>query len=68
MQKSRSILRGKKSAYIMKKLTSLETRQKIKQLADQGIKSRDIATELGLSIGCVRKWRQRLKKGGQYIQ
>jgi uncharacterized protein YjcR len=48
----------------MNKLTSLETRQTIKQLSEQGVKSPDIATQLGISVWTVRKWRQRLKKGG----
>ena len=52
----------------MKNLTSLETRRTIKQLADQGVKSPDIAVQLGISVGAVRKWRQRLQKGGLYIQ
>lgn len=52
----------------MKNLTSLETRQTIKQLVDQGVKSPDIAFQLGISVGTVRKWRQRLQKGGLYIQ
>lgn len=46
----------------MSKMTSLKTRQKIKQLSEQGVKSKDIALELNLSIWTVRKWRQRLKK------
>lgn len=52
----------------MKNLTSLETRRTIKQLADKGVKSPDIATQLGISVGTVRKWRQRLQKGGLPIQ
>ena len=52
----------------MKNLTSLETRRTIKQLAEQGVKSPDIADQLGISVGTVRKWRQRLQKGGHYIQ
>lgn len=51
----------------MNKLTSLETRQKIKSMSEQNVKSKDIAVELGISIWTVRKWRQRLKKKGKYI-
>jgi transposase len=52
----------------MKNLTSLETRRTIKQMAEQGVKSPEIAAQLGVSIGTVRKWRQRLQKGGLCTQ
>ena len=68
MQKSRTNFKTQKRALIMIKLTSLETRKAIKEMAKQGTKSRDIAIHLKISIWTVRKWRQRLEKGGQFTQ
>lgn len=48
----------------MGNLTSLENRQQIKQLSEQGLSSPDIAGLLGMSVRVVRKWRHRLQKGG----
>lgn len=44
--------------------TNLEQRRKIQSLAASGEKSPAIAKELNLSVWTVRKWRQRLNKGG----
>jgi len=51
----------------MRNLTSLETRQQIKQLSEQGLSSPKIAGLLGVSVRVVRKWRHRLQKGGAFI-
>ena len=44
--------------------STLEQREQIQLLSAQGVKSADIAEQIGLSFWTVRKWRQRLKKGG----
>ena len=49
-------------------MTSLEQRQKIRHLVNQGIKAPQIGRMLGLSVYVVRKWQQRIKKGAPYIQ
>ena len=48
-------------------MTSLEQRQKIKQLVNQGIKAPQIAQALKISVHTVRKWQQRIKKGALCI-
>lgn len=58
---------GKIKVSIMNKLTSLQVRQTIRDLAAQGKKSPAIAKQLGISVWTVRKWRQRLEKGGLFI-
>jgi len=35
----------------------------IKEHSELGIKSTEIARQLGLSVSTVRKWRNRIKKG-----
>ena len=45
-------------------MTTIEERQAIRRMSERGYKSREIAEALGLTIFTVRKWRQRLKKGG----
>lgn len=48
-------------------MTSLEQRQRINELSNQGHKAPAIAEELGISVFTVRKWRTRLKKGDRII-
>lgn len=44
-------------------MTSLEERQKMVSLSEQGYNSPQIAQQIGCSVWTVRKWLQRYKKG-----
>lgn len=52
----------------MSKPTTLSERKFIEKKAEEGWKSQQIADEMNLSLGVVRKWRQRLKKGVELNQ
>ena len=49
------------------KNTSLEQKQQIKQLHNEGKTASEIATSLEMKLRTVRKWLSRIKKGGLYI-
>ncbi len=44
-------------------MTSLEQRQTIKSMVNQGIKCPKIAEQVGCSVHTVRKWKSIIKKG-----
>jgi len=44
-------------------MTSLEQRQTIKEMVEQGIKCPAIAEAVGCTVYTVRKWKDRIKKG-----
>jgi len=60
--KSRGTLYGNISH--MARQTTFEERKSIESKAKAGWTSAEIASDLGFSISTVRKWRQRLQKGG----
>jgi transposase len=45
-------------------MTTIEQRQTIHRMAQQGFKCQQIAEHLDLKLSVVKKWRSRLKKGG----
>jgi transposase len=47
-------------------MTSLEQRQKIKQMVEEGYRSPEIAKVVKTSVHTIRKWRRRIKKGVHY--
>ena len=52
----------------MARQTTFEERKSIESKAKAGWTSAEIASDLGFSISTVRKWRQRLQKGGALAQ
>lgn len=48
-------------------MTSLEQKNQIKKLLDDGEKCPQIAQKLGLKTRTVRKWASRIKKGVLFI-
>lgn len=50
----------------MSRPLSLEQKKFIEKQAELGVKSKQIAKALGVSVWVVYKWRQRLKKGAPY--
>ena len=49
-------------------MTSLEQRDQIKQLMNQGLQAPEIAKQLGISVHTVRKWGRIIKKGAPFTR